>query len=329
MKTLFSNTSNIHLAFLPWLLDDQYQHNDDPMHYSATEFNKSIREAVLSKRVPDNTTTDVASLVASRIGTAIHNALEASWKTPELVDKALEFMGYPKRIREGIVINPEGPIETGQYPVYLERRTSKQLGKWTISGMYDLVLMGTLIDYKSTSAFQVRKLSSRDAYIRQGSIYRWLDPKVITDDVMGIGFVVKDWSQGQVSTPDYPQVATPFVQLPLKSEAEIEQEMLTHLETLERLADAPDNELPYCTAEQMWQDAPVYKYYANPEKLGRSTKNFTSYVDAAAHCSAAGKGVVIEVESPRGYCNSYCKARDICGQNLMYRESLIEVKDVS
>lgn len=317
----FSNADNIDLIFLPWLMNDEYDHNDDPLHFSATDFNRSIRQTVLGRRVDRAAQpVELSSLVASRIGTAIHNALESAWKDPELVDKALELMGYPKRVREKIVINPEDGQET-EYSVYLENRSSKQLGKYTVSGKYDMVIMGRVTDYKSTSAFQVRKMSSREDYILQGSIYRWLDPEKITDDIMNVGFIVKDWSRGQTRSPDYPPTAAPTATLPLKSPEETEQIMVQHLEQLEKYMDAPDSEIPYCTPEEMWQDPPVYKYYANPEKLGRSTKNFDSHMEANLHLQKLGKGIVLTVESPRVRCG-YCDARDICGQNLMYRETL-------
>lgn len=320
----FSNTNGIDLIFLPWLLNDEYDHNDDPLHYSATDFNKSVRQLVLGRRV-DTTKqpTEVSSLVASRIGTAIHNAIEAAWKTPELVVKALQLMGYPKAVLEGIVINP--PKGTNpKFAVYLEQRNSKQLGKYTVSGKYDMVIMGTVTDFKSTSAFQVRRMSSRDEYIRQGSVYRWLDPDTITNDIMNVGFVVKDWSQNQAFSADYPQTAAPTVTLPLDSMDTIEAFMVNHLKEVEKFMNADDADIPYCTPADMWQDPPTYKYYANPEKLGRSTKNFDSHMEATLHCQAQGKGIVLTVESPRVKCN-YCPAKDICGQHLMYAEQQAEV----
>lgn len=318
----YSNNNGIDLIFIPWLINDEYDHNPDPLHFSATDFNRSIRQTVLKRRL-DSTEhpRELSSLVASRIGTAIHNAIEQAWKDPKLVDTALEMFGYPKFVRERIQVNPEDP--STEYAVYLEQRTSKPLGKYTVSGKYDMVIMGRVTDFKSTSAFQVRKMSSKDSYILQGSIYRWLDPVRITDDIMNVGFIIKDWSQGQVFSDNYPATAAPTATLPLLDLAETELRMVNHLALLEKYMDAPDAEIPHCTPEEMWQDPPAYKYYANPEKLGRSTKNFTTYTEAMIHQQTQGKGIVLTVESPRVGCN-YCDARDTCGQNLMYQEAKSE-----
>ena len=324
--TTFTNHNGIDLIFLPWLLNDEYDHNPDPMHFSATDFNRSIRETVLGRRMAadlESAPQEVSQLVASRIGTAIHNAIEAAWRTPELVDKALEMLGYPKAVRTKIKIDPS-PEDADEYSVYLEQRTSKKLGDYTVSGKYDMVIMGRVTDFKSTSSFQVRRMTSRESYILQGSIYRWLDPETITDDVMNVGFIVKDWSAAQTFSPDYPATAAPTATLPLLSYEETEQKLISHLQLLEKFMDAPDPDIPFCTPEEMWQDPPTYKYYANPEKLGRSTKNFTNSMDAQLHKQSQGKGIVITVESPRLKCSRYCSAAAICGQHLMYQEAAQE-----
>ena len=299
----YSNVNGIDLIFAPWLMNDTYDHNPDPLHFSATDFNSSIRQTGLGRRVDKTANpTELSALVASRIGTAIHDALEAAWREPVLVDKALELFGYPQSVRDQIVVEPVERTNP-KYTVYLERRTSKKLGKYTVSGKYDMVIMGRVTDYKSTSAFQVRRMSGRDAYILQGSIYRCLDPETITDDIMNVGFIVKDWSQGQAFSKDYPETAAPVATLPLKSVEATEQHMLNHLAQLEKYMDSSDEEIPLCTPTEMWQDPPTYKYYANPEKLGRSTKNFASGFEANEHMQKQGKGIVLTVESPRIRCD--------------------------
>jgi len=80
----------------------------------------------------------------------------------------------------------------------------------------------------------------------------------------------------------------------------------------------PDNELPKCSDEELWIDPPVFKYYSNPEKRERATKNFTSLVDANTYmASKGGKGIVITTQGTPKRC-SYCNAREKCKQAKEY-----------
>ena len=54
---IFTNKEFIHPALLVWLARDEYDHNKNPMHFSATELIKPTRRVVLEARsldfVPD------------------------------------------------------------------------------------------------------------------------------------------------------------------------------------------------------------------------------------------------------------------------------------
>src|SRR5690606_233543 len=90
-------------------------------------------------------------------------------------------------------------------PVYLEQRLKRKLGKWTISGKFDFIAEGRVQDFKSTSVWTWQKQVNSNKYPQQGSIYRWLDPKKITEDVMDIHYIFTDWKAIQARTdPNYP-----------------------------------------------------------------------------------------------------------------------------
>jgi hypothetical protein len=78
-----------------------------------------------------------------------------------------------------------------------------------------------------------------------------------------------------------------------------------------------------CTDEDLWRTEPVYKYYANPNKTARSTKNFDSKQDAYVFMAQAGKGIVLEKPGQVTACK-YCSAFSLCSQ----KDALINAGDL-
>lgn len=318
----YANNSNIPLALAVFLATDNYDHEDDVI--SATSLIKPIRQLVLERRLKAmedyvEPLQDVSSLMASRMGTAIHDGIERCWTNPESAQKALKALGYPERVVSRIRVNPESP-EPGTIPVYLEQRAYKMVGKFRLSGKFDFVGEGMVQDFKSTGVYTYIHQTNSDKYILQGSIYRWLNPEIITKDVMQIHFIFTDWNKmDAMRTVSYPQARTVTQKLKLLSYDQTDRYVRSKLRLIDELADAPDDEIPECGDEDLWRSGTVWKYYADETKTSRATKNFTDRSEAQRHLLAKGKGIVKEVPGQVKACR-YCKAFDICGQ----KDRLIE-----
>src|SRR5574343_669124 len=131
------------------------------------------------------------------MGSAIHAAIEKAWLTPK---NALKALGVPNKIADNVMINPSKPmleLNPNAIPVYMEQRSYKQVGKYKVSGKFDFVAEGKVQDFKSTSVYTYLNQSNKDKYILQGSIYRWLNQDIITEDVMMIHYIVTDWSKAE------------------------------------------------------------------------------------------------------------------------------------
>lgn len=86
------------------------------------------------------------------------------------------------------------------------------------------------------------------------------------------------------------------------------------LQSLSRYMDSPQEELPDCTAEELWLKPSVFKYYKNPANKTRSTKNFDSYWEAnKLYVEDGSVGEVVEVKGEAAFCR-YCAAASICNQ---------------
>ena len=68
-----TNEQDIALPMAIWLLNDEYDYIDNPNYISVTTLMKPIKQIVLAQRVPaEKKEFDIADLIASRMGTALH-----------------------------------------------------------------------------------------------------------------------------------------------------------------------------------------------------------------------------------------------------------------
>lgn len=156
-----TNNSNIPLSVSVFLATNSYDFKPNPRSLSATDFNRSIRQVILRNRMngPDSPTepVDIASLVKSKMGTAIHDSIEKTWLDPQMREAGLRNLGYPESVIKRIVVNPT-EVTSEHIPVYMEIRNSIKLGDWTVSGKFDFVAEGALTDFKSTSHWKGSKV---------------------------------------------------------------------------------------------------------------------------------------------------------------------------
>jgi hypothetical protein len=319
MAATYANVSDVPLALAVFLASDSYDYNDDPFTISATTLLKPLRQVILPGRIPAGEgLPELAAQFKNRLGAAIHDAIERAWKDNYV--RAMTSLGYPRRVIDRIAINPPADLLTKNpdlIPVYLEQRLQRKLGKWTITGKFDFIGEGKVQDFKSTSTFTYKNQVNADKYTQQGSIYRWLDPKKITANEMEIHYLFTDWKAGMVRIePGYPP--KPFVRqvFPLLSLGDTERFIKNKIAAIETYIDAPEEEIPPCTDEDLWRSEPQFKYYKNGDVTAkRSTKNFDSRQDAVIYMTTEGKGLgaIKEVPGQVTACK-YCPAFLACTQ---------------
>jgi hypothetical protein len=315
MTTRFANVSEVPLALAVFLASDYYDYNDDPNTISTTTLLKPIRQIVLPPRIPaGDGLVNLADMMNNRMGSAIHDGIEKAWVTNHR--GAMKALGIPQKVIDRVVINPTPEQLTGDtLPVYLEQRLKRQLGNWLITGKFDFVGEGRVQDFKSTGVFTYKNQVNTDKYTQQGSIYRWLDPKLITEGEMDIHYIFTDWKAAMArSDKNYPPRRFHRQTFPLMSLASTENFIARKLAQIEAYMGADEEEIPDCSDEDLWRSEPRFKYYKNPEKTQRSTANFDSRGEAAARQIAeGGKGFIKEVPGQVVACK-YCPAFMVCGQ---------------
>ena len=330
----FANSSGVGLSVAVWLAHDDYDYVVDPNYISVTTLMKPVKQIVLAKRLPDPATMptpDVLQMYASRRGSAIHDSIERVWINN--YDSSLKSLGIKKVIRDMIRINPTdeevlGYEEDGVeiIPVYMEQREQKEVHGFIVGGKYDLILEGYLEDYKTTSTYTYTHGTNDEKHKLQGSLYRWLNPKKVTQDIMKIQYLFTDWNRMEsLRNPDYPAEAVLEKRHQLHSYAETNNYVNDKLIMIKQLDSKPENEMPDCTDEDLWREKDVFKYFADPAKVvngvplkgTRATKNFTTKLEADAHRRTKGKGIVVTVKGKVKAC-IYCDVAVICQQKDVY-----------
>lgn len=317
MAQKYTNKSGLPISVAVWLAHDTYDYNNDPYTISVTTLLKPLKQIILGARSVDTAPeVDIEDLVNMRMGTAFHDSVEKAWM--QGAKEAMLSLGYPSQVTERIIINPDPTnIPDGSIPVYMEQRYERKLGKWTITGKFDFCVEGLIEDFKSTGVYTYIKGNKQADYIMQGSMYKWIVPNIITQDNMRITYLFTDFNKLsllQDKTKSYPSKRLMPVLLPLKSLQETERFIANKTSQLEKLWDAPESSIPPCTDEELWMDAPTYKYYKNPDKRDRSTKNFDTFHEANQRLADDGfVGVVVEVKSKAKACR-YCPAFSVCKQ---------------
>jgi hypothetical protein len=309
-----TNNTNVSLPLAVWAVADDYDYDPDPLVISTTGIIKPMRSIILDIRAPSQKEVDVTDLIASSMGSALHNDIEYAWKNH--YREAMLKLGYPEHIIDKIVINPEEiPFPKNTIAIYMERRSKKKLGKFTISGKFDLVMEAKLHDYKSTSVWGWIYGGNEEDYILQGSIYRWLNQDIITQDTLDIQYIFTDWSAVKARQDrSYPQQRVATKTYKLMPITETEHWLTERLQLIEGHLNAPLADLPLCTAKELWQKDPVYKYYKNPASKTRATKNFDNMADAITRqASDKNVGEIVTVLGEVKRC-IYCSAINSCTQ---------------
>jgi len=315
----YTNFTDIPLILAVWLAaEDGYDLVYDSNTVSATDLLKPLRSVILSRRIlSQQKSIDVDDLVPSRVGHAVHQAVEDAWIYRR--DGAMERLGIPKEVRDRVYFNPD-PGETlpdNAIVIYMEQRTTREIDGWKVSGKFDVVNQGTVEDTKTTKTYNWIKGSNDEKYGMQGSIYRWLNPKIIINDYIRVLMIFTDWSPLKAKADKtYPQKRIMERILPLTSIEETESWIRVKLSQLTHFLSKPQEELPQCTPEELWMDPPQWAYYKDKTKTSRATKLFDT--SAEAHAFAASQGtqsgsLIVKREMEPKFCR-FCPANTVCTQ---------------
>ena len=321
-----TNEYGIDLPLAVWLLQDGYKSGaaDAPPGelLSVTTLMKPTRQLILQRKVDmTQETMDISEMVAARMGHGLHDSIERAW-TEGNWQAAMRKLHYSQKVIDKIRINPKKEdLQPDDIPIYLEHRGFKTFEDIVVTGQLDFLIGKAYRDFKSTSTFAWTSGSKDGDYVLQGSLYRWLLPEMIQDDVMRIEFLFTDWLKYRAKVdPKYPQTKVAHREFPLMSIKETEDWLKNKLSNIRTNARLSQDKMVQCTDKELWRQADSYKYYADSATAasgGRCTKRFDSPTDAQIHLQTKGKGIVVKDPGEVKAC-MYCPAFTVCEQRKNY-----------
>jgi len=316
-----TNKDDISLPMAVFLLHDEYDYDHRENVISATTLMKPLKAIILARQnLKLVKMVDLRDLIPSTMGNALHSWNEKAWMSGSTVLKALKVKGVSDKVISRIRINPDpDTVVDGDLVIYVEKRSEKRVGNWIVVGKFDLCTDGQLADLKSCSVWSEIYDSNSEDYTLQGSIYKWLNPDIVNENSINIEKMFTDWSAVRARQGGgYPASRVVSRKYPLMSIDAIEIWIKERLDSIDNLISSPQEELPVCSKEELWQSDNVWKYY---KKVGakRATKNYDNQLEAETRLGSDGGEVKFfpgEVKRCR-----YCNVVDVCDQAQGYLSS--------
>lgn len=266
-------------------------------HWSVTELIDAPRISVLKTRHRDEIERDVVDLWWSLLGRAIHHILEEGGRKAAL-DR-----------------DPDEPME-------VEERIFLEVEGYTISGAIDLQDWKNeiaLIDWKTTTAASVTRTKTN--WERQLNIYAALmrRAKGIKVDRLMVWAIVRDWSQERIKDPSYPQAPIVPIEIPLWSDKEADDYLLSRVRAHAKAADIEwtGEELPFCSDDDRWFRP---SKWAVMKEGGKKATSLHDSMEEAQEAIQGRKGYILDER--RGgplRCQRYCDVSAFCSQWLKER----------
>jgi len=273
--------------------------------YSVTEIIDPPRLVRLKKRHGHEVEQPLSSVIASMMGTAMHEYFEKYLK------KWVFKTGYG-----GYTF--EEQLEIGM----LERK---------LSGRYDIRDNLDLIDLKTCKVWKKVFDPNLKEWTEQQNCYNYLikEARNIELKRLLIIAIYKDWQEGQsLRNPTYPNDQVEEYELP-KWPYQVTKDFIeTNLRRHIAVEDVPDDELPACSREERWErfnggHQVEYAIMKSP-KSNRAMKLIKTNLDDALAAAQSMKGITkdsfIEVRyAQRTRCEKWCSVNIYCNDYKSYR----------
>lgn len=270
---------------------------DRPFEYSATVLCKSPRQVQLERRYKDKIVArDFFNKWYSFFGNAVHWYLEE------------KLRGNPNYIVERRIVRFDKPIGGKEEDL---RRVGAKFDAYDIRDK-------VLYDHKTTTTFIYGK-EMKDEWIRQLMINAYfLEKEGYPVERVAINAIYTDWRDSKMKRADfgtYPAAPCSEFTIPAWSMEDREYLYKSLLKGHIEAETTPDNELPYCSTEYVWETPKVYAIYRagadRAIKLAKSIEEAEAYIQAK---KLKGDIRIEERKATRKRCEDYCDAAPFCNQ---------------
>lgn len=215
-------------------------------------------------------------------------------------------------------------------PYQCEERLSVTINNHIVSGAYDCVYdKRDMYDMKNTSVWKIM-FGSKDDWAAQQNMYRWLYRNkhgIELDSVRIIG-LFRDWKKNDMfkSGPKYPKQPAVEYRLPLWEYDETYKFMEEKVNTLIKYNNTKDDDLPYCSFEDMWSKPDQVAVKSTRVKKAvrvlssqKAADNFVKNYLKGKTCKDSLQTLSYEVRpAKRTRCEEWCPVNGYCNQYQEY-----------
>jgi hypothetical protein len=279
--------------------------------YSVTTLLDPPRVVHLNKRHINQVDLFIQDLYHSWSGTAAHNYLEFC------LDKVRDKHGVKKYV--------------------CEQRNSMTIHSRLVSGAFDALWLEklSLWDLKNTSTWKIM-FGSKDDWAAQQNMYRllyWNQHNVELKELWIIG-IFRDWSKANKMRYGKGYPNTPVIKygLPIWGMQETLDFMTVRVLELKAQEDVHDDDLPFCTFEDMWAKPDKVAVKADNRKnalrICDSMKDAETWIENylnGATCKHKPEQLSFDIRrAERTRCEHWCSVNGYCNQYQNYIKTLGE-----
>lgn len=261
--------------------------------YSVTELMSPVRVKRLQDRYKNDMERDVADMLWSLMGSALHVVMERG----QLDDHIQEERIFAEI--DGITIS--GAIDVQQQ---------------TEGGV-------VIIDYKFTSAWSV--MNDKADWSKQLNIYKWLVETQKNQKVIGLKIcaLIRDYNRHDYRE-GYPAAPIVMVDIPMWSNSETEIYLRKRLEAHEegKFAAALGQDISFCSDEERWMSETNYAVRRDGRKT--AIRVFKTFKEAQELADKEKGYVETRTGEPRRCVGNFCGVAQWCQQ---YQDELKGVSD--
>jgi hypothetical protein len=291
-----TNKSNLPEAIVNAVANDPYSSKGSDI--STTVLIAPPRIRVLRNQHDNEIEEDVADKIFALIGSSVHYMIERAKTRKDLAEKRLFYKG-------------------------------KETNGWMLSGRFDLLSKGTLIDFKVTSAWSVvdamakgkpeweQQLNVLDFLCRHNPDELTIYQKKIQPKSLAVMGIMRDWSIRQVQKSDnYPKQQVMMIPVRKWSEQEQSDFITARIKTHQ---NAETGTLPLCTAKERWATDNKYAIYKDGRKNALRLLDTKEQVKQYLNDNNLIDGKRCKVVLRKGEdvrCQSYCPVNQFCDYYL-------------
>jgi hypothetical protein len=261
-------------------------HNHKGADYSASMLCNPPRIVWLNKRHKDEMEEDVADRIWSLFGTAMHYIIEKGVAESEIAEQYFETEIEGKRL-------------SGTCDLY--NKDNGTITDWKTDSVWTLI-------YKSREHEREVQLNAYAYLFRMNGI----DPKKLQ-----IISLLRDWNKkSALNGGDYPRKNIVITEYNLWDIDKQREYFTDCIKKFEWYRDVPDDDLPQCTMDDMWQQPTKYAVMRKGYKSAKRV--YDNLQDAEDLVEMIDGGYIVKRESKRNRCEDYCPANKFCNQYQDY-----------